>query len=316
MKTTLLICSLLSFVNLQFTEAQDSKKVKTKFEEIQEKCVNLPLDQRVRMVVARFNISTPSATQELGENMGTMLTNALTEINCFRMLEMLKNADDWKGELDYGKNQNKERNNRAQIVVNGEITEFTKQIKTGGALMVKSNKEIVKLGFIIKLINPETRDILFSKSINVEGKANGGTSAVLFRNFAGGINLGSGENKNAAIANALEQGIMQAAEFIGDKKDQLHLPEAGSKTSTSTMISEVQVTNTDYERMSGLETKMRGLDCVKSVEANLTDDSAQLIVEHTGTLKEFIDKLKAASGNTFDIKGMDTGNSKAKLQMK
>ena len=296
--------------------AQDSKKVKTKFEEVKEECVNLPLEQRTRMVVSRFNVSTPSATSELGDNMGTMLTNALTEINCFRMMEMLKNADDWKGELNYGKDASKERNNRAQVIVNGEITEFTKQQKSGGALMVKSSKEIVKLGFIIKLINPETRDILFSKSINVEGKASGGTSVALFRSISGGINLGSGENKNQAVANALEQGIIQAAEYIGSVKDKLFLPEAGGNASTSTNNTSLTVLNTDFDRMSGLETKLKAISNVKKVDSSFNDGTAIMNVEHKGTIKELLDALRASCGNTIEIKGMDTNAGTAKISMK
>jgi copper chaperone CopZ len=67
--------------------------------------------------------------------------------------------------------------------------------------------------------------------------------------------------------------------------------------------------------MGGLETKIKGLSGIKSVESNLDGSTAILNVEHTGTAKEMIDALKASSGNAFKIQKLDANAGKVTIAM-
>ena len=185
--------------------ASSQNKVNITMENVKEICKDEPLEKRVRITVARFNVATSGASSELGENMSTMLTNALQDVNCFRVLESLKHKEDMTGEIDWGSSEyssgsaapQKGKMVGAQVVVTGEITEFTQQDKSVNVSFISSSKKIVKLGFIVKMVNPETRDVLFSKSFNVQGRTGGSVNASLLRGL---VNFGGGSGNNPAIA--------------------------------------------------------------------------------------------------------------------
>ena len=222
LRTCLFACAALLTFTSQHAFAQ--KRVKVTDEKVEAQCRDLPLRQRIRVTVARFNVTTPSSTSEFGANMATMLSNALQETGCFNVLSRLADKGDLEGELEFSQSKHADQSKAisdgkmlsAQLVITGEITEYNKNSKDVSYTVVKTGKETVKLGFIVQIKNPETREIYFSKSFNVTGKAGGKTNIGI-----GGIKLAGGNSSNPAEANALEQGIIEAMDFIASKRDVL-----------------------------------------------------------------------------------------------
>ena len=310
--TRLAVMAFLTTLTLTPLHAQKAKKVETTFEEVQAKCENRPREERVRLAVTRFNITANNADAELGENMSTMLTNTLQQVNCFRVLEMLKNADDLKGEIDF-KNSGYANSNStpeqgamlgAQVVVTGEITEFTIRKKQVGIAGVSSNKDIVKMGFIVKLLNPVTRDILWSKSVNVEGKKSGGMSVGLGIPLIGRLNLGSGTNENPAIANALEQGVFKATELIVNNIDDIELPEVEDPDLNKTNMN---IYGVDYLKLSELQKMVKGLSNVVSVKKQIVDSNGTLTISHKESTEDIMDQLMGKITAGFNVTGVERG---------
>lgn len=117
-------------------------------ESVKEKCADIPLEDRIRVTVARFSATASNAPSVLGENMSTMLTNALSQVNCFNVLEEQKNLEDMTDEIDASNSEyfdaatgvEKGKMKVAQIIVTGEVTEYsdattgTKVLGIGGSV--------------------------------------------------------------------------------------------------------------------------------------------------------------------------------------
>lgn len=177
------------------------KPQKITLEQVAEKCKDLPFDKRLTIKVARFSISNSKAQGQFGAEMATMLTNALQKTSCFRVLEMNRNAMDGSDEGGDG--------TEAQLTVTGEVTEFSeKKLKVLGV-----ERNTVSVGFILKVLNPQTNDILFSESVNGEGSSSGLSSTWV-----------TSTNLTGAVANASEQAIIRAVEVLADKKDKIEAP--------------------------------------------------------------------------------------------
>ena len=230
-KLSLLVSIVLfAFVTLvpEITSAQNEK---ISLEEIRNTCKNTPFDQRVRISVARFSVSTRDAQGRFGDELATMLSNALQQTNCFRVLESIKNAEDMGGELGFGNSGMTQGGSSpqtgkmlgAQVVVTGEVTEYNegKSNATLAGLSLGSDK--ARVGFVMKLVNPQTREILFSRSINVLGKKNGFRGMKLF-----GVNVAGGNSQNQAISNAVEHAILEAVSVLVENKDNIPLPDASA----------------------------------------------------------------------------------------
>jgi curli biogenesis system outer membrane secretion channel CsgG len=223
---SLLFCSFVFMVAAQ--------KVDVELETVKAKCKDKKYEERVRVTVARFSSSTPKAYNEFGGELATMLTNALQGINCFRVLESLKNATDLNDEIAYGQSGNVNSGSAAkvgnqlgaQVIFTGEITEFSEGENSFGLLGVKVGQSKAKVGFIVKAINPETREIYFSQSIETESAKPGGFSGVKIL----GIEMAGGKKQNAAIADAVERGIIKAAYVLADQIDKIPLPKANNGT--------------------------------------------------------------------------------------
>jgi curli biogenesis system outer membrane secretion channel CsgG len=179
---------------------QKGKESAITLEQVAEKCKGQPLDKRLTIKVVRFNVSNSRAQEqgEFGGELATMLTNALQKTNCFRVLETDGNMGDITGDgLD------------AQLVVTGEVTEFSEKNTT----IIGIQKSKVNIGFILKVLNPQTSDILFSESVNGESISSGFSSGVFTTTKLSG-----------AVANASEQAIIKATEILADQKDRIEAP--------------------------------------------------------------------------------------------
>jgi curli biogenesis system outer membrane secretion channel CsgG len=312
-----IIFFLLSLILTNTINAQ--KKVTTSFETIKEQCKDLPVEKRVIIRVARFSVTTNNAPLEFGDNLSTMLTNTLQGVNCYRVLESLKNQSDMNEELNYGESEyakksaapKKGKQLGAQIVVTGEITEYS--LKSGGmrvgVLKVGSNK--AKIGFVLKMINPETSDVLYSQSINVEGKVGAVSQLGVL-----GLDLFNSVSSDPAVANACEQGIIKAVEFLASKKDSLHLTAVNSVKNDANTLNETEITLTDanFNSFNAFATLLASIPTYKSVEKSLKSGTAIYTVSHIGSGDSLLEEINKKVGTKYEVTGFDNGKIELKVK--
>ncbi|MCB0795055.1 MAG: hypothetical protein KDB88_09985 [Flavobacteriales bacterium] len=293
--------------------AQKDKKVKTTFEEIEAQCADRPMDQRVRASVTRFNVTANAADPALGSNLSSMLTTALYEVNCFRLLESLDKKEDMTQEIDFAqsgysdasKTPAKGKMLGAQVVITGEVTEFSRKSQSVGAMGFKSTSITVRMGFVLKLLDPTTRDVLWAKSVNVEGKE-GGSSSYGFRvPLAGRINFGDGGSQDPATANALENGVFEACALLVDNIDSVELPEAADPDMTT---SRIQARGVDFMGLKELEGLVSTAPAVKEVNKELKDGTGILTVQHKGSTEDLLDAIHGGLKGRFTVTGFDAGS--------
>ncbi|MBK6930671.1 MAG: hypothetical protein IPH12_07265 [Saprospirales bacterium] len=204
---------------------------KTKTEGVRGTCRGLPLDQRTRIAVAKFTVTAPSANGVFGDNLATMLSNTLVETNCFRVLESSKNLEDLSKEIELNQNGMLQQGTGpkagqmlgAQLLISGEITEFSENESGGGggALLGKVVGGIglirAHVGFILKIVNPATRDILASRSFERKVTKVGGIGGGVI----GGIPIGGLGFKSKAMADAVEEAILASSQWLTEEKQML-----------------------------------------------------------------------------------------------
>lgn len=216
----------LSVLGMSLAMAQKDPKVS--LEKVAEKCKGLPRDQRVTVKVARFNVSTKvaKANATFGDELATMLTSAIQQTNCFRVLEMNRNIGDATGEMAFaqdgftdGSGPQAGQQLGAQLIVTGEVTDFSegKSSTSVGPVSVGGNKATV--GFTLKLLNPQTGEVLFSRDVNMTGSSSGFTGLKLV-----GIQT-VGTTQNRAVQDAMQKAIIHSVELMAEEKDNIDIPE-------------------------------------------------------------------------------------------
>lgn len=166
------------------------------------------------------------------------------------------------------------------------------------------------------MINAESREIIESKSINVEGKASGFKGVQIM-----GLNM-AGKTDNKAVADACEKGIIQAIEFIASSRDKMPLPQANNaivktvasrsgQMESATSITEISVLSADYARMKPLLELLATKGSI--MEKHVSGGTGYIKLEHKNTidLAELID-AKLASKFSID----EFGNGKLTLKAK
>ncbi len=145
--------------------SQNKKSV----EKVPATCKGLPRDQRPRITVTSFDITRTSAQGTVGNELAAMLANALNKTECFNVLESLQKIGGAMDEIKFNQNGTTDgsgpdagKMKGAQLIISGEVTEF-KEEKLH-VLGVGSNK--AHIGFILKIMDPQTREVLWSESIN------------------------------------------------------------------------------------------------------------------------------------------------------
>ncbi len=305
--TFMLFLSLSLAVN---AFAQDSKDVAVSFENAKTKCANKPLAERVSIVVSRFDLGIANNPYELSQNLSTQLTNCLQQINCFRVLEMSKYTGDLGIELDGNEYSNEatgaETGNmqKAQLIVSGQITEFSRQDQSTMLMGVRVGKETVKLGFVLKIINPGTRDILWSQSVNVTGESASSTSIGTYIPRFGGLYLAQGTNQNRAVADALEKGVMQAAELLVESLETIELPKA---LPPGVNVILVNLENDNYGGMMGMETKLKAVPGISLVQSTFKNGVGSLRVQYKGDSEALMKALYAKVSATYEVQDVVPG---------
>lgn len=306
---------------------------KVTMDQVKQQCASMPLEKRARVSVTRFNVTTSTgdvATQQnanannglkalgtvfnkgnapaattvpptLGENLASMLTNALQGVNCYRVLESLDNNKDLTGEIDAGDNKYSSKKTPkggkqlgAQIVVTGEITEYSVKDKGVSVVGVGSKNKVVKIGFILKMINPETRDVIASNKFRVETKSGKSLSV---------LGIVSTKESDPAVAAVMEDGVVQAIEFMARMRDSLNITAdgsfAGNSSSTGSNDTEITLSNATYASFSAFAGILNSVTGFVSMEKSFT-----------GGIGSYTVKL----GSKYEVTGVESGkiNLKAK----
>lgn len=301
-------------------EAKDKNKdLRTTYEEIKVKCKDTPADKRLRITVSSFKNTTRNAPTDFGDNMRAMLSNALFETNCFTVLESQKNMADVEEEINFSnsggarKDQSIKRGQlqSAQILAIGELTEYSRQKKTATYAIVKTSEEITKLGFNLKLVDPMTREIKYSKSFNVEVKTGSGTSVGVRMPFAGRAEFGGASNMDQATADAMEQGVIQGVEFIVQSKEQMQasgaLVSPGSKTTSDAMETVVSISGASMSTTTSFKEFLKGIPSVKNYESSFSGGVAKFVVSHTGTSEKLATDIDSRGKSNYEVTGFEEG---------
>ena len=210
---------------------QKGKDVQVTLEQVAEKCKGLPRDKRVIVKVARFSISTRSAQahETFGDELATMLTSAIQQTNCFRVMEMNRNVGDATGETAFaqdgftdGSGPQAGKMLGAQLVVTGEVTDFSEGNKSTDVVGLNFGGNTATVGFTLKLLNPQTGELLFSRDINMKGSTSGFRGMSL--GGSGGLKI-AGSTENRAVQDAVQKAIIKSVEVMADAKDQIEMPE-------------------------------------------------------------------------------------------
>ncbi len=302
MKTKNIIAALTLCMYCLFLNAQ--KDPKTTVEEIESQCESTPISQRVTVSVSSFNVATPTAYAKFGDELSQMLTNALQNVNCFNVLLSLKDSNEIMQEISFGESGNTQagtspkRGNMkgAQVIVMGKITEFAAGESSTGALGIKVGGNKAHIGFIIQLINAETRELIDSKSFNVDGRANGFKGLKI-----GGINVAGSTQNNKALADATEKGIIEAIEYIVASKDKMPLPKVNDINSKTGSF--ITVLNADYAKVKLLTDLL--VSKGKISDKSITNGTGSFWLEHTKEADEIADFINSKLGSKFSIQSLE-----------
>ena len=339
----MLICLIIS---THSSFAQEDEKFK--LEEVKQQCSALPLEKRARVSVTRFTVTTrqPGTETEknarannrlkalgtifnkgeapqaekipptLGDNLTTMLTNALQEVNCYRVLESLSNNKDLTGEIDAGSSQYSSKKTPkagkqlgAQIVVTGEVIEYSEKDKGVSVVGVGTKKKYIKMGFNLKMINPETRDIIASHVFRIESRANKSVSVL------GLVKTG---DTDPAVAAVMEDGIVEAVQYMAKVRDSLKITAdgnfAGNGLSSGERETEISLSNANFASYNALANIISGLPGYKSMEKSFTGGVGSYSVTHTGSTDELLTQMSKKLGSSYEVTGQDAGKIELKAK--
>ncbi len=308
----MIICCIYASIQNAFAQDSNDKKLDTqvRMEVIKEKCKNIPLDKRIRVTVARFTSTAGNSPKELGNNMSTMLSSSLSQVNCFNVLEEQKHMSDMTTEIDASNSEytdaatgiEKGKMKLAQIIVIGEVTEYNEATSAVSHFGMGTSTETVKIGFVLKIINPRTREILKSTNFNVQSKSG---------SFNAGI-FSSTHNTNPAIANALEKGIIQATEYLASEKDNIPLPSEEELSSNHTVIT---VTNVTFSQKSNVLDWIKNTAGVKRTElSSFSNNTAFYSVMHSGSTDDLATVIDKKYIERLEITGTKSGQITMKLK--
>jgi len=303
------------YVSTQVADAQNNKDkrsdVDITFEAVKEQCKDIPLDERIRVTVARFSATASNAPAVLGENMSTMLSNALSQVNCFNVLEEQKNLSDMTNEIDASNSEyfdaatgiEKGEMKLAQIIVTGEVTEYNDASTGTKILGIGGSVKKAKIGFVLKIINPQTREILKSTSINTESTT-AGSFKVSF--------LAHSNSSNPAVADALEKGIIKATEYLAAEKDNIPLPLEDELSSKLTIVT---IEDVSFSQKNQSLAMIKSTNGVNNAELkSYSDNTAIYAVRYKGSTDELSTSLDSKYHNQMEITGVESGKIEMKMK--
>ena len=208
------------------------------YENVPELCRGLSFDQRTVLAVSDFKVSAYDANSQSSIAMRDMLSNALLNSGCFRIAErtdlsnvLSEQALGLSGSVNANSATQTGNLTGAQVLVIGNLTEF-KENESGigiGAISRRLGGSVVgmtkaHIGFIIKLVDATTGEVLVQKSFEKKVKKVGGLGGT---SLLGAI-AGGGFFKSKAMSDAIEESIIESVQFIAAQKDVLPILKGGS----------------------------------------------------------------------------------------
>lgn len=194
---------------------------KAKVEKVEATCKGLPRDQRPRITVTSFDITRSTARGVVGNEVASMLANALSQTECFNVLESISKVGGAMDEIKFnqsgatdGSGPDAGKMKGAQLIINGDVTEYNEEkVQLLGIGSTRAH-----IGFILKITDPQTREVLWSKSI--DKKITKPEVTVFKTDIA---RFGS-----QAMEDAVEKAILEAVTLIVGQKDliQAYKPKA------------------------------------------------------------------------------------------
>ena len=321
-KTNLPIILILIIMAIS---AQNSlmAQVDIDIEKIREKCKDLPYEDKVRAVVARFNISTRAsqAHHTFGNEMATMLTNTLQKVNCFRVLESLANMSDMTDEIDMGNSKYLDLDAApemgkmmgAQVIFTGEITEYYQGGSNVGVAGITFANNKARIGFILKLLNTETREVIWSESLEAEAKVPGKfTGAQIF-----GVNLAGGNKGRNALGDAIERGIVKGIYKLAEEMDEVRFPEVDYVDLSNTTVTILNMKKVKYADLKNLKSILQSITDVKELkrtEFSASEETGTYRIRHTGNFDDFVDNFYEAGANLFEITNLESNTFEITLK--
>ena len=184
--------------------------------------------------------------------------NALNETRCFHILESISNFDDLFDEIQLGQDSITTAQtapqaglmNGAQLNVSGEITEYESDYVQAMGV----GTHTAHLGFELKIVDPQTRTVVWSKSID---KKIVKPSVKVF-----GIDIANFTSK--AMEDAVEKAIFDAVELLIEQKalfenynPAIHDPEP---LKNNEVKREIVIRNIDFMTLAKVEKVLKSQD--------------------------------------------------------
>ena len=195
-------------------------------------CEGLAVEEKPLVAVMDFKLRT-NASSEIGSGMASMLSNALFNSGCFRVVERAR-IGDVMDEQAFGLSGAVEeltaagvgRIKGARYQIMGEITEFSEKesgLSAGtrflGRVLGNSStasvagaaqQRVAHIGFIIKIVDTSSAMIIASESFNKKRSAVGLAAQGWSRSsgISGNIEI------SQAMADALEDGIIESVNYL------------------------------------------------------------------------------------------------------
>ena len=172
---------------------------------------------------------------------------------------------------------------------------------------ISTSKKIVKMGFNLKMVNPETRDVIASKIFRVQSKTGSSVS----------LNGFSSSEEDPAVAAVMEDGVIQAISYMAHVRDSLNItsqniPGNVSKDPNAANDIEIDLSNANFSSFNALASILPTMTGYKSMEKSFSSGSGTFTVNHTGSADSFLDELNKKVGDKYEITGFDSG----KIQLK
>ena len=288
-----------------------AQKEKIRQDSVKSVCPDIPREQRPRLTVPRFNMTAPNAPRDqFGDNLATMLTNALEQVNCYNVLSSIKDSSDLLDNQSYqqqhGSKAHRVKTNNLtnpNVIVVGEVIKYEVSSKTFGVALVHTTKSTALIGINITLKDPETGEIISSNQFNVEKKVQGGANVGIGIPYLGRLDAVSTAMSNPAVQQATEDAINQAVTYISEQRDKIKMPAGASDASA--MQTTFVIQNLKYEQVAPITEAIQKITGVVSVDGDgdFTDNTATIPVNHTIKQSDLIGKvLSVKTGVKLTVK--------------
>ena len=310
---------LYSLVLLLFALIQSPLSAQKATEEVVAVSCDLPRDEKNIVAVSRFDYrASSSKASHIGGGLADMLSNALLNSGCFRVVDR-QTIEDILTEQDFGSSGRVDPGTAssigsltgAQLIVTGKITEF-KENAGGGALGALiggpiAGAGLVKahVGFIIQIIETNSGEILVSKSIDKKKNKIGMVGGA----GAGGAIVGGGFFSSQAMADATEEAIIDAVAILAAERENLPIPTFVEGSSSTIVIEGL-----GYSDLRAFASSIESFEGVISVAKRVEDGDSVVEIRHTSALEEILDRILDTTTHALDVADMSGDYVKLKLQ--